>query len=407
MQSKTPSRRRVLFISPQPFFEWRGSPIRVSFNVRALAELGYEVDLLTFPVGQDVSIPGVRIVRVPNIIGVKDVAIGPTPRKAVLDVLLFARAFAMAARRRYDVIHGVEEAGAMAVTVSTLLKTRAVFEKHSDPASYRQNWRVNLVVGAYASVERMTARRVGAVIATGPGLAEQIRERTGMRGIHTIFDIPSSLVESRPEDAARVRGTLDPAGDAVLATYVGSFAVYQGVDLLFASIPRVLKRAPRTRFVIIGGTPENIGERKRELEAQGAAGAVQFLGRVPPDALPDYLGASDILLSPRLSGVNTPLKLLDYAKAGRAVLAADTPANRLILDDRTSLRAAPEPEAFADGICRLAADADLRERLGRAARRLVDETYNFNNFRRLLGEVYDGLLRPRESGIDSAREARV
>ena len=32
--------RRVMIIAPQPFFEWRGSPIRVSFLVRALAELG-------------------------------------------------------------------------------------------------------------------------------------------------------------------------------------------------------------------------------------------------------------------------------------------------------------------------------------------------------------------------------
>ena len=35
--------RKVLFISPQPFFQWRGSPIRVAFNLQALADEGYEV----------------------------------------------------------------------------------------------------------------------------------------------------------------------------------------------------------------------------------------------------------------------------------------------------------------------------------------------------------------------------
>ena len=36
--------QKILFVSPQPFFQWRGSPIRVSFDVQALAELGFEVE---------------------------------------------------------------------------------------------------------------------------------------------------------------------------------------------------------------------------------------------------------------------------------------------------------------------------------------------------------------------------
>ncbi|MDA0578448.1 MAG: hypothetical protein O3B24_10165, partial [Verrucomicrobia bacterium] len=59
--------KRVLFIAPQPFLEWRGSPLRVSFNLRALTELGYEVDLLTFPFGDAVEIPGAIIHRVPRL----------------------------------------------------------------------------------------------------------------------------------------------------------------------------------------------------------------------------------------------------------------------------------------------------------------------------------------------------
>ncbi len=64
---------KVLFISPQPFFEWRGSPIRVGFNIQALSELGYRVDLLTLPIGIERDVPGVKIIRVPNLLGMSRV----------------------------------------------------------------------------------------------------------------------------------------------------------------------------------------------------------------------------------------------------------------------------------------------------------------------------------------------
>ncbi len=382
---------KVLFISPQPFFQWRGSPIRVAFNLRALSELGHDVDFLTLPIGEDKDIPGVRVVRVRNPFQVKNVPIGPSLHKAFFDVLLLFKALRLARRERYDVIHGVEEAGAIGVFVARKGRSRLVYEKHSDPASHRKGGLKNLVLDLYARVERFTARRADAVIGTGEGLVQQVRSfAPGTPGRH-IPDIPSSLVEATSEGVARVRSELRQNERELLVTYVGSFAVYQGVELLFASIPEVVRVHPQARFVIIGGTPEQIEERKRQLAADGVERAVTFVGKVPPDALPDYLAASDILLSPRLSGVNTPLKLLDYFKAGGAIVATDVEANRLILTEETAVLTKPEPSAFAAGIRSLLSDGDRRATLSACGRRLIDETYNFGAFKRRLGECYAAL----------------
>lgn len=379
-----------MFIAPQPFFEWRGSPIRISFNLRALAEAGYAVDLLTFPVGQAWDCPGVTVHRIPPVPGVRDVPIGPSPRKAFLDVLLLLKGLALVRRIRYDVIHGVEEAGAIAALLAPVRGSRLIFEKHSDPASYRRGWLRNLVLWCYARVEHWTAARADAVITTGPGLAAQIRGNGHGVPVHDIFDIPSSLVEARAEEVARVRRTLAPHADDLVILYVGSFAVYQGVELMFKSVPAVAAAYPRARFVVIGGTPEQVSARRAALPGP-AAEAVTFLDPIAPDVLPNYLAAADILLSPRLSGVNTPLKLLDYLKAGRAILATNTPANRLILDETNAVLVAPEAMAFAQGIGRLIADAGLRERLGHEARLQVDRTYNFAGFKARLSACYAAL----------------
>ena len=114
--SNTP--RRILLIAPQPFFQWRGSPIRVSFNAQALAELGYAVDLLVMPVGEDRQLPGVTLHRASNFIRAKNLPIGPSSAKAILDIALYFKASALARRNRYDVIHGIEDAGPIAALLA-------------------------------------------------------------------------------------------------------------------------------------------------------------------------------------------------------------------------------------------------------------------------------------------------
>lgn len=384
-------RPRVLFVASQPYFQWRGSPIRLGFDVRALAENGCDVDFLTLPIGEDRPVSGVRIVRCPNVFFAKKISIGPSPLKLAFDAVMFFEALFMAARRRYDVVHGVEDCGFLALVVARLFRAKAVFEKHSDAGSYKKS----VVIRAYAALERFVMRRADAVIGTGPGLVRQVEELGAGTPAFCVSDIPSSLVEPDAEGTSAERKRLQKRPGEVLACYVGSFAVYQGIDLLFASIPAAVAECPDLRFVIVGGTPEEIASRTAELREKGCEDRVSFVGKIPPDELPCTLAACDILLSPRIQGLNTPLKLLDYLKVARAIVATDHPANRLILDETVARLVAPEPEAFAAGVAALARDPATREALASRSRRLVDERYNFGVFKNGLREVYARVLGPR------------
>ena len=388
----TAGKTRILLISPQPFFQWRGSPLRVRFNAQALAELGYDVDLLVMPVGDDLAIPGVALHRAPNYIRAKNLPIGPSAAKALLDVSLYFKAAALARRNRYAVIHGIEDAGPIAAVLARRHGAKMVFEKHSDPASYKQGFVRNLVMAAYRRAERFSILRADAVIGTGPALVEQARQIAPGKPVHHVFDIPSSLVEPDPEKTREARGRLGLPPGAVLALYVGSFAVYQGIDLLFRAIPLALRQNHNLHFAVVGGSPEQVALRQTELMDLGLAARVLFPGHIHPDELPHVLAGADILLSPRIAGGNTPLKLLDYVKAGRAIVACDNPANRLILDDSSARLVAPTPDAFADGIAALAADAPLRQRLGDAGHRLYLSTYNYAQYKQRLGDAYRQLL---------------
>ena len=83
---------RILMIAPEPFFEPRGTPFSEFHRIRALTTLGHEVDLVTYPFGADVSMPGLRVFRSLRPPFVHRVKIGPSFAKeevpAVIEALV-------------------------------------------------------------------------------------------------------------------------------------------------------------------------------------------------------------------------------------------------------------------------------------------------------------------------------
>ena len=76
---------KILMLAPEPFFQPRGTPISVYFRIKALSDLGHATTLVTYPVGEDVSFPGLVIRRSPNPFRVRKVKIGPSLVKLPLD----------------------------------------------------------------------------------------------------------------------------------------------------------------------------------------------------------------------------------------------------------------------------------------------------------------------------------
>jgi glycosyltransferase involved in cell wall biosynthesis len=387
------NRPRVLFVSPQPFFEWRGSPIRVKFNTMALDQLGYDVDLLTLPIGADEPAVRARVIRVWNLFGSSTIAIGPSLLKIWFDFLLLLRGIGLVTGHRYAVLHGTEESGFLCYLLSFICRAKCIYEKHSDSGSYSEGIIKKIIIAIYNGVEHLTVRCADHVICTGPGLAEQARSVSEQAAISCIPDIPSSTLEPSPEQVAAAREEITGSSKSLVVTYVGSFAEYQGVDIIFQAIPQVLEQDPTIRFCIIGGSVGEISHYRGELEKQGIADQVMFPGKIDPDQLPAYLSASDILLAPRKSGINSPLKILDYFKAGGAIVATNTVANKRLLDAETAVLCEFDSASFASAILELSKNDARRSKIAAGGHARYRARYNFPEFTRQLGEVYDTVLK--------------
>ena len=121
----------ILMIAPEPFFEPRGTPFSEFHRIRALTSLGHTVDLVTYPFGKDVNMPGLRIVRSIKPPFVSRVGIGPSWAKVPLDTLLSLTALRMALTTKYDAIHSHEEGGAIGIVLAALLGKPHLYDMHS------------------------------------------------------------------------------------------------------------------------------------------------------------------------------------------------------------------------------------------------------------------------------------
>ena len=382
---------RVLLIAPQPFLEWRGSPIRVGHTAAMLAELGHEVDLLTLPLGHPVALPGVRVVRVGNPLRIRHVPIGPSWRKLGFDLLLALAATRLAAAASYDVYHCVEESAAIGWALARRHGGRFVHERHSDPLSHRGGPLRNLTLTLYALLEAFLLSRADSVLCTGRRLYEQAVTLRPGRPTHFVPDPPASALEASAGDVGRLAARLRSAPGESLLAYVGSFAGYQGIDLVLGGFAHAIAAGANARLLLAGGTPLDRSRCEEWLAARGLRERVVWEDGVPPDELPALLAAADVLLCPRRSGLNPPLKLIELLKAGRPILASDVPANRAVVDDECALLVANEQTAWGEAMTRLLSDEDLGARLAAAARHHFDTHYALPHFRARLARAYEEL----------------
>ena len=71
---------------------------------------------------------------------------------------------------------------------------------------------------------------------------------------------------------------------------------------------------------------------------------------VRPSEIPAYLLAADVLVSPRSRGTNTPLKIYQYLRSGKPIVATRLLTHTQVLDDDTAILTGVSAAEFADGI---------------------------------------------------------
>ncbi|HOG28969.1 MAG TPA: glycosyltransferase [Vicinamibacterales bacterium] len=374
---------RILMIAPEPFFEARGTPFSEYHRIRALIDLGHTVDLVTYPFGRDVALAGLRIHRSWRPPFVRGVKVGPSFAKLPLDALLAAKALHVALKWRFDYVHSHEEGGGIGLVLAWLRNVPHLYDMHSSLPEQLANFgfsRSKVLIAVFRALERRMIRRSASVIVICRQLEETARAIAPGAHVVLIENAPGSAETAGAASRVRVRETAGLASGVPLVVYTGTFEAYQGLDLLFAAMRTVLASRPDARLLLVGGKPNQVARARVDAERAGVGHAAVFAGERPGDEIPSYLEAADVLVSPRSRGTNTPLKLYQYLRAGRPIVATNLLTHTQVLDARVAELTDPTPEAFGAGILRVLGDREYALALGRAAGDLAATRYTYESY---------------------------
>jgi glycosyltransferase involved in cell wall biosynthesis len=378
---------KILFLAPQPFYEERGTPIAVNLLLKVLSQRGEEIDLVTYHLGEDVEYENVMLHRISNIPFVRAISPGFSAQKLICDFFLFWKAAALLFKSRYQVIHAVEESAFMAYIFKKIWGIEYIYDMDSHLSTQLVDKYPSLssLRSLFVYLEKKVFRDAVLILPVSLGLIDNF-ENLDQHKVIELTDV-SLLENGASENGNSIREEMDFNG--MLVIYVGNLERYQGIDLLLESFAQITQKSKNINLAIIGGKPEDVQKYQKLAQELGISTLVRFFGPKPMKNLRSYLSEADILVSPRISGTNTPMKIYSFLESGKAIVATNLRTHTQVLNDQVAVLVEPIPRALADGIQLLAEDSELRQELGENGKQLAQEKYTIEEFQSSVNKIYD------------------
>jgi glycosyltransferase involved in cell wall biosynthesis len=211
-----------------------------------------------------------------------------------------------------------------------------------------------------------------------------------------LFDREHNLVSEWPGEATKMsactlaaRYGLDQDHRVIL--YAGTFETYQGLDLLVDASPIVIQVCANVRFLCLGGNRNQVATIRARIHRQGVAQSFILPGTIPAEEVEQHFSIASILVSPRILGMNTPLKIYSYLRSGVPIVATSILSHTQVLTAQVALLVEPDPESLAAGILKLLDDNELSQRLAQNALHLARNSYSAEAYHRKIAEVFSFL----------------
>ncbi len=241
---------------------------------------------------------------------------------------------------------------------------------------------------AYARCEAAKLRRWEAAVARRARLSLACSEEDAR--VLRQLAIPASLVAVVPngvDESYWQPPRRAPEPDCIAFTGALDWFPNRDAVQFFAAriLPRLRALVPAAKFLVVGRRPPREFVR-RICQTPG----VEFSGSV--DDVRPWLARAAVFAAPLRIGSGTRLKLLQAGCLGMAMVSTRLGAEGLAFEPEREILLADDPDAFAQAIARLLADAGLRQRLGSAARRHAIERYGYAACRTQLENALRALL---------------
>lgn len=227
---------------------------------------------------------------------------------------------------------------------------------------------------------------------------------------HTLETIALKIWRLAPKSVFYIANGIDcaryiaPAGQSSSPGFPGTGPIIGTVAILrreknLARLLRAFKLAEERvscRLVIVGDGPERAGLEALAAEL-GVRERVFFTGHIPD---PAGIYASMDVFALSSDTEQMPYSVIEAMAAGLSVASVDVgDVGRMVAPDNADFIVPLSDERLADALCRLLADAELRQRIGAANRRKAERDYDQSVMFDSYAALFAGDLPPVPSSI--------
>ena len=242
--------------------------------------------------------------------------------------------------------------------------------------------------------EWYAAQRCHALISVADAMTDQlVQAKVAPRGkfttIYSGMDVEPFLAADASRESTRAQLGFSPQ-HVVIGKIARLFHLKGHADVIRAAA-EVVKANERVRFLFIGD-----GILRDTLQSQIAAAGLtrhfHFAGLVPPHRIPELIGALDILVHASLRE-GLPRALPQALIAGKPVVSYDIDgAREVAITGETGFLVPPRWDALVEPLVKLAADPQLRLRLGHTGRQRFTDPFRHEFMTRRIRELYQRVL---------------
>jgi glycosyltransferase involved in cell wall biosynthesis len=198
-----------------------------------------------------------------------------------------------------------------------------------------------------------------------------------------------------PRTESHLRTDLGADGKFVVS-YIGTMGNAHGLQTLVETAAQLQESAPDVLFMLVGEGAEK--EQLVSLVRSRGLTNLRFVDQQSREKIPAYICASDaclvLLKKSEIFKTVIPSKMLEFMSCARPViLGVEGQARKILESAQAGICIEPEnPSDLAQSVLRLAADAQLRETLGRNGRRYILQHFSRQQSAFTYLEVLNGLL---------------
>ena len=314
--------------------------------------------------------------------------------RPLADAVAYRKVKKIIGRFRPDVVHTHSaKAGILGRAAATALRVPVVVHTvHGAPFHPYQS---ALARNVFRLCERWAAPRCHAFISVADAMTDLmveagVAEREKFTTIYSGMEVEPLLESHKHRVATRERFGYGP--EHIVVGKIARLFHLKGHEYIIEAARRVVEREPRVRFLFVGSGILR-SQLETQIEAAGLGDYFQFAGLVPREEIPAMISAMDIVVHASLREGLARVLPQALLAAKPAVSYDIDGAREVVINNVTGVLLPPKSTGeLADAIVRLAADPELRARLGEEGRRRFAETFRHEFMTARIRELYAELL---------------